>query len=458
MTTISTENLFKAYLAYFGRPPDPTGLAAFSRATQADVVAAFSASQESRDLFRSVSTETQVDSIYRNLFGRDAEPAGKAYWLNELQSGRFSLAGMAFAVLGGAQNEDLLEVNAKMEVMQTFVSRLQADPALAAGYAGNEAAMVARNFLSTVTGETAEQLNATKAMALAALPTAVQQVSAAGIASGAASTPGTTTPGTTTPGTTTPGTTTPGTTTPGTTTPGSTASQTPPSEQAAPVDEEASTGTDGPDNITGAVLEDGTPLDDVLEGFAGADTMDGGAGDDWLLGGSGGDSLTGGAGNDTLDGQYGNDTLLGGDGNDLLESGAGADRLTGGGGADEFHFSADDFYAQTRSLTDADADTLTDFTSGTDKLVFVAFASNSFGFSGLSSARTASGGLEAGAFLAGAGVAAATSASHRLIYDTTAGVLRYDADGSGAGAAFVVLTLTGAPALGAADINVINSA
>jgi len=190
MTTISNDNLFKAYLAYFGRPPDPTGLAAFSRATQNDVIAAFSASPESQDLYRSVSTAAQVDSIYRNLFGRDAEPAGKAYWLNELQSGRFSLAGMAFAVLNGAQNEDLLEVNAKMEVMQTFVSRLQADPALAAGYAGNQAALVARNFLATVTGETAAQLEATKASALAALPAAVQQVSAAGVASGAA-TPGT---------------------------------------------------------------------------------------------------------------------------------------------------------------------------------------------------------------------------------------------------------------------------
>lgn len=443
--TISTDNLYKAYLAYFGRPPDPTGLAAFSRATQEDVIAAFSASQESQDLFRSVSTSAQVDSIYRNLFGRDAEPAGKAYWLNELESGRFSLAGMAFAVLNGAQNEDLLEVNAKMEVMQTFVARLQTDPALAAGYAGNDAAQVARNFLSMVTGETAEQLNATKASALAALPTALQQVAAAGIASGAATA-------------TSPGSSAPGNTTPDTATPGTGALQTPPSEQPAPEDDDPSTGTDGPDNIVGTVLDDGTPIDDVLEGFAGADTMNGGDGDDWLLGGSGSDSLAGGSGNDTLDGQYGNDTLLGGDGNDLIESGAGADLLTGGAGADEFHFSADDFYAQTRSLTSADADTLTDFTPGTDKLVFVAFASNSFGFSGLSAARTTNGGLDAGAFLAGAGAAAATSASHRLIYDTTAGVLRYDADGSGAGAAFVVVTLTGAPALGAADINVINSA
>jgi Ca2+-binding RTX toxin-like protein len=350
---------------------------------------------------------------------------------------------MAFAVLNGAQNEDLLEVNAKMEVMQTFVSRLQADPALAAGYAGNQAALVARNFLATVTGETAAQLEATKASALVALPAAVQQVSAAGVASGAA-TPGTTTPGTAAPG--------------ASTTPGASGTQTPLFEQAAPVDDEPSTGTDGADTLTGTVLDDGTAIDDVLEGFAGADTMDGGAGDDWLLAGSGNDSLTGGTGNDTLDGQYGNDTLLGGDGNDLLESGAGADRLTGGAGADEFHFSADDFYAVTRSLTAADADVITDFTSGTDRLVLVFFGSNSFGFSGLSAARTASGGLDASAFLSGAGAAAATSASHRLIYDSTAGVLRYDADGSGSGAAFVVATLTGTLALTAADFGVISSA
>jgi len=460
--TISTDNLYKAYLAYFGRPPDPTGLAGFANATQEQVIAAFSGSQESQDLFRSVSLPDQVSSIYRNLFGRPAEALGQAYWVGEIQAGRVSLAGAAFAILGGALNNDAVVVETKLDVMRTFVQQVESDPTLRAGYTGNAAALAARNFLATVAGDNAAALQTSRASALAALPTAVQQVAAAGVASGAttpgATTPGTTTPGTTTPGTTTPGTTTPGTTTPGTTTPGTTASQTPPSEQPAPEDDEPSTGTDGPDNIVGTVLDDGTPIDDVLEGFAGADTMNGGDGDDWLLGGSGDDSLTGGSGNDTLDGQYGNDTLLGGDGNDLIESGAGADRLTGGAGADEFHYSADDFYAQTRSLTAADADTLTDFTPGVDKLVFVAFASNSFGFSGLAAARTASGGLDAGAFLAGAGAAAATSTSHRLIYDTTAGVLRYDADGSGAGAAVVVVTLTGAPALGAADINVINSA
>ena len=434
---IATDNLYKAYLAYFGRPPDPTGLAGFAASTQEQVIAAFSGSQESQDLFRSVSLPDQVSSIYRNLFGRPAEALGQAYWVGEIEAGRVSLAGAAFAILGGALNNDAVVVDTKLDVMRAFAQQVESDPTLRAGYAGNAAALAARNFLTTVAGDSAAALQASRASALAALPTAVQQVAAAGVASGA---------------------TTPGSTTPGTTTPGTTASQTPPSEQPAPDDDEPSTGTDGPDNIVGTVLDDGTPIDDVLEGFAGADTMSGGAGDDWLLGGSGSDSLTGGTGNDTLDGQYGNDTLRGGDGNDLIESGAGADRLTGGAGADEFHFSADDFYAQTRSLTSADADTLTDFTPGTDKLVFVAFASNSFGFSGLAAARTTNGGLDAGAFLAGAGAAAATSASHRLIYDTTTGVLRYDADGSGAGAAVVVVTLTGAPALSAADINVINSA
>jgi Ca2+-binding RTX toxin-like protein/lysophospholipase L1-like esterase len=80
-------------------------------------------------------------------------------------------------------------------------------------------------------------------------------------------------------------------------------------------------------------------------------------GDD-LIGTRFNDTLRGFAGDDHLRGGAGNDTLNGGEGNDTLVGGPGADILTGEGGIDRF------------VLSDAaSADVITDFASGTDKLV-----------------------------------------------------------------------------------------
>ena len=48
MAAISTTDLYNAYLAYFGRPPDLAGLSFFSTKTEAEVMAAFSARRLSR--------------------------------------------------------------------------------------------------------------------------------------------------------------------------------------------------------------------------------------------------------------------------------------------------------------------------------------------------------------------------------------------------------------------------
>ena len=152
---------------------------------------------------------------------------------------------------------------------------------------------------------------------------------------------------------------------------------------------------------------------DTLMGGAGNDTLDGGLGNDSLLGGDGADYLDGGAGNDTIDGGAGADTLLGGAGKDLL---------TGGAGADKFLFNLME--------TSANRETVIDFNLSEDKIQFskAAFA----GFTG--NAVTAS------MFASSTG---AMSASTRLIYNSTSGVLSYDADGSGTQSQAIEVALIG---------------
>jgi len=73
-------------------------------------------------------------------------------------------------------------------------------------------------------------------------------------------------------------------------------------------------------------------------------------------------SITGGIGDDNITGGAGADTISTGIGNDTLTGGSGSDTLTGGAGADVF------VYATVAQSSGAAIDSITDWTSGTDKL------------------------------------------------------------------------------------------
>ncbi len=135
------------------------------------------------------------------------------------------------------------------------------------------------------------------------------------------------------------------------------------------------------------------------------------------------------AGNDTLIAGLGNDTLDGGEGNDILDGGAGNDILTGGAGNDIFVL-----YDKADGLIDPSfkADTITDFTSGQDKLQL----SDLLGGVTFDPATHI---LDASNFVVGS---AATNADQHIIYDQANGKLFYDQDGSGSIAQVEVVGVT----------------
>lgn len=251
------------------------------------------------------------------------------------------------------------------------------------------------------------------------------------------------------------------------------------------------TGTDNTSNTLS-----GNAGNDLLVGGGFSDTLSGGNGNDTLVGGDAADSLDGGAGIDTVDylgspgavtvsllagnasndgyatadtlaaienvrgsnfadniigdgsanrleGVGGADTLVGGAGSDSLVGGAGADNLSGGADGDYFIFAAG---AGGDTVSSIAGDIITDFVTGADKLQFD---------NALFTALGADGELTTAAFWSGAGANSALDADTRLIYDTSAGSLYYDADGTGAASSVLVATLAGTPALSISDIQVI---
>lgn len=178
----------------------------------------------------------------------------------------------------------------------------------------------------------------------------------------------------------------------------------------------------------------GTAGADVILGTAQSDVINGLAGDDALSGLNGNDTIYGGGGNDILSGDNGNDALYGGAGNDRLYGWLGSDVLSGGAGQDFFTFAPDAM---------SNPDRITDFNVA-DDTIYLSLAT----FTGLG---VLSGVLDAGQLRIAAGATAAATATQHLIYNSTSGVLYYDADANGAGVSVQIATLNTGLALTNAD-------
>jgi len=142
--------LEKAYLAYFGRPVDPTGLTDFANSTDTQVAEAFAASAESKALYGTTFNFAQINAIYLALFNREAEKAGLEYWYAKVADKTYTAAGAAIAILNGAQNADKTAIENKLAASAAFSAALDT-PAEMIGYSGDAAAASARAFLSSVT-------------------------------------------------------------------------------------------------------------------------------------------------------------------------------------------------------------------------------------------------------------------------------------------------------------------
>ncbi|WP_442488316.1 DUF4214 domain-containing protein [Halomonas litopenaei] len=118
------------YVAYYGRPADPSGLQYWAERLQAsegklgEIINAFGNSPEYTENLGSVDSPSQVNALYQQLFGRDAEEEGLNFYTNMLDSGEKSLAEIALAISEAARGSDRTTFEGRTVAANAFTQEL----------------------------------------------------------------------------------------------------------------------------------------------------------------------------------------------------------------------------------------------------------------------------------------------------------------------------------------------
>ena len=129
---MSAELIHQMYIAYYQRPADPAGLIYWQNQLNANgggeagwsaVSAAFANAAESSALYGNQTLGQKISAIYLAAFERAASAEEVAFW----EASGFNAARIGFAIVNGAQNDDLSTVSKKVDYSEAFVSAI--DPA-----------------------------------------------------------------------------------------------------------------------------------------------------------------------------------------------------------------------------------------------------------------------------------------------------------------------------------------
>jgi len=129
----------KIYIGYFGRAGDPAGLQYWversaAGLSDAAIAQSFSVQPEATAMYGflaapslNMGREEFLNSVYQNLFGRDIDAEGEAYWLGQMNNGR-PVGGIILDITNGAQNtslgQDLTVVTNKLAVANYYTEKV----------------------------------------------------------------------------------------------------------------------------------------------------------------------------------------------------------------------------------------------------------------------------------------------------------------------------------------------
>ena len=201
MSSLTRISLQQQYIAYFGRPGDPAGINYWLKTSTISTPREFADKIYAQNEYKTStvgtkSVEAQVNSLYKNLFGREADVPGLLYWTNEIEKGNLQLSNVAYDLIFAASNpleantaQGALDAKAlanKVDAAEAFTKNLEGDtnailaykPTSTDPWVTGPAFASAKNFIITATSSNAPSTSdvssavasMTAATASAALP------------------------------------------------------------------------------------------------------------------------------------------------------------------------------------------------------------------------------------------------------------------------------------------------
>jgi hypothetical protein len=114
------------YVAYYGRPGDPAGVDYWAGRLEDEgggleaIIDDFGNSQEYLDRYAGQDSATLVNNIYVQLLARDADVAGRDFYVGKLEAGELSLASIALDIYNGVTGADVLTVENKTGIAHDY--------------------------------------------------------------------------------------------------------------------------------------------------------------------------------------------------------------------------------------------------------------------------------------------------------------------------------------------------
>ena len=123
----------KAYVAYYGRPADPDGLGYWATRMDAEggslnaIIGQFGYSDEFNRRYGGLGYAAMVTKVYQQALGRNPDPSGLSWYVNELLAGRRTLQTITLDVLNGATSApDSTVVANKLTVAAYYTAKVAA--------------------------------------------------------------------------------------------------------------------------------------------------------------------------------------------------------------------------------------------------------------------------------------------------------------------------------------------
>ena len=91
------------------------------------IIDAFGTSQEYQEAFGDLSEEELVNNLFLQLFNREADEEGLAFYTTLLESGTKSLASISMDILNGAQNDDAVILDNKLKWVEEFTLKIEVE-------------------------------------------------------------------------------------------------------------------------------------------------------------------------------------------------------------------------------------------------------------------------------------------------------------------------------------------